>query len=141
MEDYQAAFLQRSTDVSTLDTNGRQIAAMHIGGITIECLLKYMLTVSSPTGPIKEWKTELNNPGHSITNPGHSYKSALMQNRRLRDRIQRFPEVRQWLEDVENPGRHFIDMRYQGKEPDAIDYQKWHKSYKRLMRWLQNQGT
>ena len=140
MEDYQAAFLQRNADVLALDTKGRKIAAMHFGGVAIECLLKYMLLVSLPKGAIRDWKTTSNNPGHSMPNPGHSYQNALMYNRRLRDRIQRFPEVRQWLEEVENPICHFIDMRYKGNEPDAAAYQRWHKSYKRLMRWLQNQA-
>lgn len=48
MEDYQAAFLRCVNDVEALDCAGRRIAAMHFGGIAIECLLKYMIFSSLP---------------------------------------------------------------------------------------------
>lgn len=139
MEDYQSAYLQRTSDAAILDKNGRRIAAMHLGGIAVECLLKYMLFTTLPKNATWEWKTISNNPGHTITNPGHSYIEAIQRHQRLRDRIQRFPVVLQWLNDVENPDSHFIKMRYVGNEPDPIKYAQWHKSYKRLMKWLQNQ--
>ena len=140
-EDYQAAFLKRAENVSVLEINERKIAAMHLGGVTIECLLKYMIFATLPKGATWEWKTDSNDPGHTITNPGHSYQNALRRQQRLQNRIQRFPEVRQWLDDVENPGCPFINLRYSGDEPDAGDYQRWQKSYKRLKKWLQNQAT
>ena len=43
MEDYQSAFLQRHQDTEILHQSKRKIAAMHFGGITIECLLKSMI--------------------------------------------------------------------------------------------------
>lgn len=139
MEDYQSAYLQRTSDAAILDKNGRRIATMHLGGIAVECLLKYMIFTTLPEKATWEWKTNSNNPGHTITNPGHSYSEAIQRHQKLRDRIQRFPVVLQWLNDVENPDCHFIDMRYVGKEPDPVKYAQWQKSYKRLMKWLQNQ--
>jgi hypothetical protein len=53
MEDYQAAFLQRAADVTTLDENGRCIAAIHFGGVTVECLLQHILFTSLPQGAKK----------------------------------------------------------------------------------------
>ena len=43
MEDYYAAFLRCAKDVEVLHEQKRRIAAMHFGGVAIECLLKHMI--------------------------------------------------------------------------------------------------
>lgn len=142
MEDYQAAFIQRHTDTETLDKSGRKVAAMHFGGVTIECLLKAMIFASLRKGATQEWRTDCYDPGHTITNPGHSYPEALKRHNRLRSRIDNFQEVRKWLDEVENPiGQHFIDMRYSGIEPDDESYKRWLNAYQRLKGWLEKQAT
>jgi hypothetical protein len=141
MEDYHTAFLQRATDVTVLEQNGRRIAAIHFGGVTIECLLKHIIFTSLPKGARKEWKTDTCDPGHTITNPGHSYQEALNRHNRLRSRIQQFPFVLAWLNDVEHPEGHFINMRYSGNEPDDEKYKRWVQSYRSLIDWLQKQAT
>ncbi|NJR66271.1 MAG: hypothetical protein HC772_14615 [Leptolyngbyaceae cyanobacterium CRU_2_3] len=141
MEDYQTAFSERHTDTEALCNSGRKIAAMHFGGITIECLLKAMIVASLPKGVSKEWKTDSLDPGHTITNPGHSYVEALRRHNRLNSRIQQFPEVMKWLKDIEHPNQHFIDMRYSCNEPDDASYKRWLDSYQRLRGWLQKQAT
>ncbi|MUG97603.1 hypothetical protein F7734_36905 [Scytonema sp. UIC 10036] len=141
MEDYQSAFMHRHIDTETLHRSGRKIATMHFGGITIECLLKSMIFATLPKGASQEWKTESNNPGHTITNPGHSYTEALNRHNRLRSRLDKFPEVRKWLDEVENPSQHFIDMRYCCNEPDDENYKRWLDKYQRLIKWLQKQAT
>lgn len=141
MEDYQAAFLQRHVDTETLCKSGRKIAAIHFGGVTIECLLKSMIFATLPKGVTQEWKTDFNNPGHTITNPGHSYIEALRRHNRLHSRVQKFPEVMKWLNEVENPSQHFIDMRYSCSEPDDASYKGWLDTYQRLIGWLQKQTT
>src|SRR6266550_8508775 len=79
MEDFQAAFVERHTDVGVLDTTNRCTTAMHLGGVAIECLLKAIVSASLPRNSCgeKEWKTETNDPGHTIYNPGHNYEAAL----------------------------------------------------------------
>jgi hypothetical protein len=141
MEDYQAAFLQRHTDTETLHSSERKVAAMHLGGITIECLLKSMILASLPRNASREWKTDANNPGHTITNPGHSFQDALKRHNRLNSRIDKFPEVKKWMDVVESPSQHFIDMRYSGNEPDDADYKQWLSAYQRLRGWLLKQST
>lgn len=138
MEDFQAAFFQRHQDVEALHEKKRFIASMHMGGVAIECLLKAMLYVSLPKNARgeKEWKTEGNNPGHSIYNPGHSYQRALRSHKNLYPRVRQHQYVLQWLDKVENPECHFIDMRYIGKEPDIIKYASWYDAYCKLVRWL-----
>jgi hypothetical protein len=141
MEDYQTAFAERHTDTETLCKSGRKIAAMHFGGVTVECLLKAMIFASLPKGASREWKTDLLDPGHTLTNPGHSYVEALKRHNRLNSRIQRFPAVMQWLHEVEHPSQHFINMRYSGIDPDDESYKRWLDSYQRLKQWLQKQAT
>lgn len=142
MEDYQAAFLERYSDTEILHKSGRKIAAMHFGGITIECLLKAMIFATLPNSATKEWKTDNNNPGHTFSNPGHSYTEALKRHNKLKSRVDNFPEVRKWLDEVENPiSQHFIDIRYSAIEPNDVSYKSWLKAYKKLMGWLQKQVT
>ncbi len=141
MEDYQAAFLNRHIDTDKLHQAGRKIAAMHFGGITIECLLKSMILAALPKGTSPEWKTDSNDPGHTITNPKHSYTEALNRHNRLRSRVDKFPEVRKWLDEIENPSQHFIDMRYCCSEPDDASYKSWLDKYQRLIKWLHKQAS
>jgi acyl-CoA thioesterase len=142
MEDYQSAFLQRHSDTKVLLSSSRKMAAMHFGGITIECLLKSMILASLPKKASREWKTDSNQPGHTITNPGHSFQDALKRLNRLNSRIDKFPEVRTWIDAVENPGnQHFIGIRYSGHEPDDADYKQWLLAYRSLSGWLQKQAT
>jgi hypothetical protein len=141
MEDYQAAFLERHKDTEILCSSTRKVAAMHFGGCTVECLFKSMILASLPRGANREWKTDSNNPGHTITNPGHSFQDALRRHNRLNSRIDKFPVVKKWIDIVENPNQHFIDMRYCSNEPDDADYKQWLSAYQSLRSWLQKQAT
>jgi len=142
MEDYQAAFLERYSDTEILDKSGRKIAAMHFGGVTIECLLKAMIFATLPNSATKEWKTDNNNPGHTFTNPGHSYTEALKRHNKLKSRIDKLPQIRKWLDEIENPiGQHFIDIRYSSIEVNNENYKSWFNTYQKLIGWLQKQAT
>ncbi|NER95849.1 MAG: hypothetical protein F6J86_18745 [Symploca sp. SIO1B1] len=141
MEDFQAAFLERHTDTEILCQSGRKIAAMHFGGVTIECLLKAILIATLPKNATKEFKTDSNNPGHTITNPGHSFIGALKRHNRLYQRAQSFKEVREWINEIENPSQDFIALRYCCKEPDDTSYKRWLYAYNSLRRWLEKQAT
>ncbi|NES17561.1 MAG: hypothetical protein F6K41_01060 [Symploca sp. SIO3E6] len=141
MEDYQGVFLERHKDTETLCQSKRKVAAMHFGGVTIECLLKAMIFATLPKNATQEWKTDSNNPGHTITNPGHSFIDALKRHNRLYYRVQQFPEVQKWINEVENPSQHFIDMRYCCSEPDDTNYKRWLHAYKSLIGWLEKQAT
>ena len=142
MEDYHSAFIERHIDTDTLDQSGRKVAAMHFGGVTIECLLKAMIFASLPTGATHEWMTDSYDPGHTFTNPGHSYTEALKRHNRLSSKIDKFREVRKWLDEVENPnGQHFIHMRSSGIEPAYPNYKRWLYAYQSLKAWLHTQAT
>ncbi len=142
MEDYQGAALERHQDTETLSNSDRKLAAMHFGGCAVECLLKSIILASLPRGVSQEWKTDSNNPGHTIKNPGHSLHNALKQHNRLYSRVQKFPEVMNWLSIVESPyNQHFIEMRYSSNNPDDAEYKTWWLAYNRLRSWLHKQAT
>jgi hypothetical protein len=141
MEDYQSAFQEREIDTQALCEANRKVAAMHLGGITVECLLKAMIMASLPKSASQVWKTDSDDPGHTLTNPGHSYNEALKRHNRLRSRIDKFPAVKIWLQNTECPNQHFIEMRYSGSEPDEESYKRWLDSYKSLVGWLEKQAT
>jgi hypothetical protein len=140
MEDYYTTFLQRAEDVTVLDEGGRRIAAIHFGGVAIECFLKHLIFASLPDNARREWKTSTNDPGHTITNPGHDYMEALNRHNRLRSNIlRRYPFVLVWLNDVEKPEGHFIDLRYSEKKLGDEEYKRWVRSYRSLVDWLEGQ--
>lgn len=128
MEDYHAAFTERDIDTETLCQFKRKVAAMHFGGVTIECLLKAIICNTLPGGASQNLRT-------------HSYTELLKHHNTLRSRAT-FPAVREWLEEVEKPtSQHFIDMRYSSIEPDDTSYKRWLNAYKCLKGWLQKQAT
>jgi len=129
MEDYQAAFIERHFDTETLSKSGRKVAAIHFGGVTIECLLKAIISVSRQRHTNQNLRT-------------HSYTELIKQHNTLKSRVDKFPQVRKWLEEVESPiSQHFIDMRYSGVEPNEESYKSWFQSYQRLKEWLQKEAT
>jgi hypothetical protein len=101
-----------------------------------------MIFASLPRGATQEWMTDSYDPGHTFTNPGHSYIEALKRLNRLRSKIDNSPQVRKLLDEVENPiGQHFIHMRYSGIEPGDPNYKRWLHAYQSLKEWLHKQAT
>lgn len=141
MENYQDAFLHRLHDTQVLHESDRKIAAIHFGGITIECLLKSIVLTNIPPGATPEWSTSSNDPGHTISNPGHSFVEALKRHEKLYYRAQKFKPVMKWINDVECPSEHFIDMRYACSDPEDAIYRHWFKTYKSLLGWIQKQSS
>jgi hypothetical protein len=147
MEDFQAAYKERHADVEALHAARRRTAAMHFGGVAVECLLKAIAWVSLPKNSQgeREWKTKTNDPGHTISRPSHNLEEILHISHKLRDRAKGDPRVYIWLNNVERPECHFIDMRYLGRETNTSDseqrYKRWRKSYTSLVSWLEQQGT
>ena len=127
MEDYQAAFIERYFDTKTLDQSGRKVAAMHFGGVTIECQLKAIICNTLPGGASQNLKI-------------HSCKELLKKYHKLQSRATH--KVREWLDEVENPtSQPFIDMRYCGIEPNDASYRHWLYAFNQLTNWLQQQAT
>jgi len=130
MEDYQAAFIERHIDTETLCQSGRKVAAMHFGGVTIECLLKSIICSNTIPGGASQYLMT------------HSYTALLRKYPKLQSRAIATPKVREWLDEVENPtSQPFINMRYCGIEPNDASYKRWLYAYKCLTGWLQREAT
>ncbi len=137
MEDYEAAYHERLRDTQELDQAQRRLAALHWGGITVECFLKALVVAGRG---ISQWQTS-DSPSHGVKNPGHDLKESVKLHNKLRNRFQEFPEAMKWLERIDMPAGHFIDLRYRSEAPNDAEYREWLHSYKRLLRWLQKQST
>ncbi len=138
MEDYEAAHDERRVDTEELDKAGRRLAAVHWGGVAVECLIKALVVTGRG---ISEWDTESTPRGHGVTNPGHDLKEAVKRHNKLRDRFLRFPDAMRWLDKVDTPSVHFIDIRYRSDPPSEEAYREWHNAYRRLVGWLHRQAT
>jgi hypothetical protein len=136
MEDFQSAYVERDKDTRVLHDSERKIAAMHLGGVTVECLLKALILSTVPKAQ-RTWKTDDHDPGHTVTNPGHSFEAALKRNNTLRHRVSQNSTVKNWIKIVESPNsQHFIDMRYSTNVPHDKDYKEWWYAYESLRNWL-----
>ncbi|MHA1772876.1 MAG: hypothetical protein ACTSXO_01960 [Candidatus Heimdallarchaeota archaeon] len=139
MEDFEAVYQERMLDTEMLYHQERYIAAMHFGGISIECLLKAMIV---DFHNLTEWKTDSTHPGHTIHNPGHDLIKAIRTINQLWSNVQRNPQVLTWLNQVEYPFiEHYIDLRYLGNEPDEKRHKEWFEAYTKLKIWLVKQST
>lgn len=135
IEDYASAFLERAQDQAVLAKADRRIAAMHMGGIVIECRLKSLIFRSlSPAE--QNWKTDDYAPGHSITNPGHNLQNALKRCPRLYTKAQR-NNILPWLAIIQNPCGEFIQLRYSSHKVSDKDYSQWVKAYRILIDWIE----
>jgi hypothetical protein len=111
---------------------------MHFGGVVLECRLKAVIVAT--TG-ITAWKTDTHDPGHTITNPGHELAAAARRIPKLWHRMQQFPVLLKWLQTIQTPGAHYIDLRYSSALPDDATYADWHSAYIRLLAWNQREST
>jgi hypothetical protein len=156
MEDFRHAYQERLQDKTLLESADRRTAAMHLGGVTIECLLKAMRV---EIDHISDWhipgekcptcKAAVR-PGHlqhhGIENPGHHLFIAiqrwprLMQRITKMDRAQRDSFIR-WIRLLETPTCHYIDLRYTCDSPSDAEFQQWQEAFKRTHAWLQAQDN
>jgi hypothetical protein len=140
MEDYKGAFHDRLADTKVLmeATPSRKNAALHMGGVTIECQLKALIV---SVHRIANWQTSTNGETHGITNPGHELSAAIKRIAKLHTRVTSSPEVVKWLSDVQSLGMSYIDRRYCSVDLSPPEYQRWRTAYSSLLRWLQKQST
>lgn len=138
LEDYGSVFIDRQIDTKCLHDKKRKIAAVHMGGITIECLLK---NIVMQYHNINNWKTELNDEEHTIYNPGHNLIQAIKKIPRLFQRVQSNPAILKMFDTVQSPVTDYISMRYVGDEMEERKYQEWYDCYIKLVQWLIKQST
>ncbi|WP_053367815.1 hypothetical protein [Bacillus sp. FJAT-27245] len=134
MDDYSTAFISRCLDTNRLYLSKRKIAAMHLGGITIECFLKKTCFIYHG---INDWNQISNRTGVSIANPRHRISNLVTIISSLHIRANASPDVMQAIRHVQEPcGMDYILWRYHGVEPSQGDFEEWYKSYVLLLKWL-----
>lgn len=134
MDNYPLAFISRCLDTKRLYSQERKIAAMHLGGITIECFLKKTCFVYHG---ITDWgqvsvrtRSIINNPKHRIFNLIRIISS-------LHTRANASPQIMDAIRKVQEPcGMDYILWRYQGLEPSQAHFDDWYNSYHMLLKWL-----
>jgi len=138
MDDFVTAFFSRWADTRCLWKNGRKIASMHLGGLTIECLLKRIcFSYHGITG----WNQTSNITRRIIKNPRHRISNIIAITGSLQMRANADPQIMDAIKKVQEPcGRDYIIWRYQGIEPNQNDFDDWYKAYKLLLRWIINQS-
>jgi hypothetical protein len=147
-EDYASAHLERAIDQSILDKGDRRIAAMHIGGIAIECRLKALILGHFPVNQ-RYWKPHPKSEDQpsqhcNISNPGHNLEQALNKLEELGVITSPGRQIRDALTAIQNPlPKHpnigFINLRYYGSFLEASDYELWQANYQTLTTWLNRQ--
>lgn len=154
MENYRAAYQERLIDQKKLEDADRRIAAMHFGGVVIECLLKAMRV---ELDGVSQWHVpEQVCPGcgvqirpgqpqrHGVMNPGHNIMMAVRQWPRLWQRLTMMNQTQRdafihWLQLLEQPSSHFIDLRYRYQVPTDAEYANWLEAFRRFHGWLYQQ--
>ncbi|WP_074109031.1 hypothetical protein [Paenibacillus helianthi] len=136
MEDYYGAFLSRALDTESLLNGNRTVGSVHMGAISIECLLKSLIVERHN---ITGWGSNQDGTMHGITNPGHEFIDAIHKLPELRKRIPR--NMISYFERLQQPRIHYIDMRYDGVDLDDHSIQEWKEAYIRVRAWLLSQRS
>ena len=141
IEDYASAFLERAQDQAVLAQADRRIAAMHMGGIMIECRLK-AASLGHFSEDRREWERSKNpNTQHcGIRNPGHDLHQALNELDKL-GVVKASDDIQGALDTIQNPlpEYSFINLRYYGGSLEASDYEDWETKYQVFKTWLDQQ--
>lgn len=141
IEDFNRAFHERAIDVTCLSTNNRRISHMHIGGIVIECLIKYLIVkyygIIDRDG-IHNWLARKNYStmgSNIIKNPKHNLVEGLKRLDILFDQIDF--NIKQLIDVLQRPaGIDYIDLRYDCSSISDHDYDEWKKAYLAIRKWL-----
>ncbi|WP_196494245.1 hypothetical protein [Burkholderia cepacia] len=144
MEDYENASSARRADVETLlhGEAPRAIAAVHLGGVSVECKLKSLVAKYHNIASWDENSRRKKDPklGQPIPRPGHGLIAAI----RLMDTVYRKaksdPMLLKHLSRVMYPSgatsRDFIDLRYVATELDKNSLADWQQSFHYVLNWL-----
>ncbi|MEA5420661.1 hypothetical protein VB712_15615 [Spirulina sp. CCNP1310] len=143
MEDFAVVCLERKKDAEVLlKLKDHNIAALHLGGISIECRLKALLTVYHQ---ISEWNQKSRREKDSmfdqqIKNPEHGLITAL---RHMPHLYQLAKSNRQFLEHLSRISHplgasnvDYIGLRYIA-QASSVQRDEWKKSFDYVHGWLE----
>lgn len=144
MEDYTGACEARYLDVEALlcFEPMRSTAAIHIGGIAVECQIKALVLVYHGIGAWNEQGRRARDAhyGRSVARPGHSLVSSVKLMARLYEKAKADPLFIKHLDQLMHPAgsrdADFIDMRYAANDLDGVNMDAWRKSLNYVRGWL-----
>ncbi|MBL0389502.1 hypothetical protein JJB07_23510 [Tumebacillus sp. ITR2] len=136
MENFLLAYQARELDTEVLINANRKVGAVHLGGCTVECLLKGIIVRRNG---IDEWEEDKDGRKHGIKRPSHILIKGLEHVPELLRRLDQSQHLKDCLEILQNPKVDFIDMRYDGEEIDEDRYKEWKKAYHTFILWLKQQ--
>lgn len=141
IEDFNAAFADRSMDVTALKQDSRRIGRMHLGGIVIECLIKYIIVKHygiSQRENIHTWlctQNMSNLRNGVLNNPKHRLNNGIQAVDILRNQVD--SKIVEMVETLQRPlGVDYIDLRYCARSVTDQELEEWEKSYKAIRKWL-----
>jgi hypothetical protein len=142
MEDFVGACLERKKDTEALlKLKKHNIAALHLGGITIECRLKSLLILYHS---ISEWNEKSRRRNDSmfnqqIQNPGHSLVTALRHMPKLYQLARSDKQLLKHLNCIIYPfgatSTDYISLRY-FCQASQFQHDEWKKSFEYVYGWL-----
>ncbi|EDZ96123.1 MAG: hypothetical protein P5702_09300 [Limnospira sp. PMC 1291.21] len=143
MEDFAGACLARKKDAEALlKLQDHNIAALHLGGISIECRLKSLL---ADYHSISEWDEKSRRKKDSmfnqqIHNPGHSLTTALRHMPELFKLAKSDQQLLKHLNCLIYPlgatSVDYIGLRYVD-QASSIQRDEWKKSFDYVYGWLE----
>ncbi|MBD2636058.1 hypothetical protein H6G52_11865 [Limnothrix sp. FACHB-881] len=126
IEDYASAFVERAQDQAVLAKADRRIAAMHMGGIVIECRLKADYQSSFQTSPRRT---------HDLLALAIGLNDLAEQQHLARPKFDE--ETIELIQKINAPlDRPFIHLRYLGISPTDQDYMQWKVDFRTLQKRL-----
>ena len=144
MEDYEVAYENRLSDIDVLlaGSNKRGTAAIHLGGVAVECRLKALIILYHK---IKEWDDVSRRPrdaklGQPIPRTGHSLISAVRMMPDIYAKAKADPMFLSHLNNVNFPTgstlTDFIALRYASANIAEPALGTWQESFKYVLGWL-----
>ncbi|MCW6037502.1 hypothetical protein K4A83_14640 [Spirulina subsalsa FACHB-351] len=143
MEDFASVCLARKKDAEALlELENHNIAALHLGGISVECRLKSLL---ASYHSISEWDEKSRRKKDSmftqqIRNPGHSLITALRHMPELYQLAKSDKQLLKHLNCLIYPlgatSVDYISLRYVA-QASPIQRDEWKKSFDYVYGWLE----
>ncbi|PRH10338.1 hypothetical protein C6T61_07910 [Burkholderia multivorans] len=144
MEDYENASTARRADVEILLRGDapRAIAAVHLGGVSVECKLKSLVAKYHDIASWDDNSRRKKDPrlGQPISRPGHGLLAAIKLMDTIYRKAKSDPMLLNHLNRVMHPSGatslDFIELRYVASELDKNSLNDWRQSFHYVMSWL-----
>lgn len=141
MENYSAAANNRYSEAQILLNHLKYVAAIHLGGVSVECRLKELLVIYHRINNWDEKSKRLKDPrfGSVIARPGHGLLDCLKKMDALYNRAKTDSNFIKHMDRLRFPRGadvDFIELRYFGGELTQQEVDNWRESYRYVWGWI-----